>query len=786
MTAPESAPDDSADRERRLDELFGEYLEAIDRGEDLEQELLRRAGDLGGELQVRIQLERELRALAPERATSAGEDAAPQKLGRFRILGVLGRGGLGVVYLAHDPQLGRRVALKVLTQENLLDHRNRNWMLNEARALAQLEHPNVVKVLEVGDTGTHGYLAMELVTGPSLRAAIDELARRARGEPPCPAGDVALLAERLRTYSARVAVLRQLADALAYCHDRGVLHRDVKPHNVLFDAQGSPRLIDFGLAHDARADEDSRIGLTQNLVGTAAYLAPEQVHDNETGAEPRSDQFSFGTLAYELCALENPFQRDTRRATMAAVEEADPPPLASLAPAVPSDLALVIHHALQREPQARFPDLRALERDLAAVLEHRPVTVEEPSLAHVTRLWFRRHRRGITIVTAALTIASLLLTTMWFGGSLTERKSILAELETIDPAHFESPAEFEPAYRALVRLRERALDAEESLWGTLGTESPVRAATAAAEAWSRRLGACFEEDSRDSVVAENMYRRLFVLDENLCPEAEWNEPYRSRGRVHYGFPEGLEPTLQVLENRTTSREEGFRADGCYSVGLLTPADPYLVPGIYRLFLAREGSDRIEAETTFLVKSGWPEEIRLSYPPPMPRYFEGALEVPRGVRQVGSVALEVPAFRIQPRLVTNEEFDRFLAATGRSFEREYEDSPTDPAFPSPEGAFAFTRWAGGRLPYLHELLSARELHGLDLAPDKKRQAELLLDPYTNPDISAISFLNYPQLLDKDSRGLLIVATGDTDHPIRANEGAAGFRLAFSTDSLARYR
>ena len=178
----------------------------------------------------------------------------------------------------------------------------------------------MVKVHEVGETATHTYLAMELVTGPSLRAVIDELARRARGEPPSQKSDVANLAERLRPYSARIAVLRQLADALATCHDQGVLHRDIKPHNVLFDAQGAPKLIDFGLAHDKRADEDSRIGLTQNLVGTAAYLAPEQVSDNETGANPRSDQFSLGIVAYELCALLNPFLKETQRATMAAIE----------------------------------------------------------------------------------------------------------------------------------------------------------------------------------------------------------------------------------------------------------------------------------------------------------------------------------------------------------------------------------------------------------------------------------------------------------------------------------
>ena len=777
MTAPESAPDDSADRERRLDELFGEYLEAIDRGEDHEEELLRRAGDLADELLGRIQLERELRALAPERATSAGEDAAPQRLGRFRILGVLGRGGLGVVYLAHDPELGRRVALKVLTQENLLDRQNRTWMLNEARSLAQLEHPNVVKVLEVGDTGTHAYLAMELVTGPSLRAVIDELARRAQGEPPSPASEVAALAESLQAFSARVAVLRQLADALAYCHDRGVLHRDVKPHNVLFDAQGSPRLIDFGLAHDARADEDSRIGLTQNLVGTAAYLAPEQVHDNETGAEPRSDQFSFGTLAYELCALENPFQRDTRRATMAAVEEADPPPLASLAPAVPSDLALGIHQALQREPQARFPDLRALERDLAAVLEHRPVTVEEPSLAHLARLWTRRHRRTLGITAAVALLSLAVACALWAAGVLREERALVAELEEIAPETFETPEEFEEAYSRLVRLRDRASELDAAALSRLLTSDPLGKVGSRIEAWSRRLGANIERKRSQDGFQENAYRDLLVLDQLLVPDAPWNREHQHRGQVFLELEPGLEPEVALLLSKIDDESNwSTRA-------VPTPLVARPIPGIYWLRIQDRTTGALLREASFLAATGWPAPLTIAPRAPEAALRAEAMAVPASayIPKTGRQApWDVPAFRILPRRITLGEFRRFQSATGdRSELLNAADAPEDEAAQvSALGAMAYTNWVGGRLPLISELLVASDGDQIELAFDGHASSEIVLDPPTSGAVT-LSVTNR-DLLEGYALGMQIPIAGipRPDQGLGGRSGWCTFRVAFS--------
>lgn len=802
--AAEESENDGDDPERlaRIDALFAEYVEALERGEDREEELVARALDAGDDLRARLRLQRQLRALGQGHTPSP---PGPQQLGRFRILGLLGEGGISVVYLAHDPELGRRVALKVLKQEQLLDKQNRTWMLNEARALAQLDHPGVVQVHEVGDTGTHTYLAMELVTGPSLRNVIDELERCARGEPPTTKPELAAAAERLRPYSARVALLRQVADALAYCHDRGVLHRDLKPHNVLLDAQGSPRLIDFGLAHDARADEDSRIGLTQNLVGTPAYLAPEQVHDNETGADPRSDQFSFGTLAYELCALKNPFQRDTRRATMAAVEEADPAPLARLAPAVPSDLALVIHHALQREPQARFPDLRALERDLAAVLEHRPVTVVEPSLAHVARLWLRRHRRGVTLVATALALFLAASTTAWVVRSHAEQRRFQGVLEAIEPETLRETAEFERAYTLLIGLREQARELDRSALRRWIHSSATLAVTRVAEAWSRQLDLRFREAASAGVLQENAFRQLFELDKQLCPEAPWNETYRSRGRVDYGLPPGVEARIEYVVTEVGSVS-------FHPVGRPTTFEHYPIPGIYRLHARRPGDLRVELEAAFYVPFGWPPEIRLELRP-RGTVFQDALAFEATSLSLGEPEpIEVPAFRITKDVVTAGEFRRFLEESGADHVLRHPDPfergpvrDEDPAIVSPVAALAYCRSVGGRLPFFQELCVTEDA-GLWERGSPYTFGELVLDQPTGMKLSIAALASYADaqryrrtiaegrlpeslplqnVLSLDEPSISGVPSGVQGEAETLEIYGAAFRVAFSADSWSTY-
>ena len=249
----------------RLARWFEEFLAADERGIEREAELLLAAGAQRDALAAKIRLHRQLKALGGA-AAPPPSPAAQQRLGRFEVLGSLGQGGISRVLLAFDPKMNRRVALKLIEREMLLDKDQRTWILNEARGLASTSHPGVVQVYEVGEAGPHTYVAMELLTGPSLHEVIAEWTRQREDSaaPSLPEFEedrarteaLRALATRLAPYSRRIELLAELAEALAHCHDHGVLHRDIKPKNVQFDGEGRPKWIDFGLAHVEGADED--------------------------------------------------------------------------------------------------------------------------------------------------------------------------------------------------------------------------------------------------------------------------------------------------------------------------------------------------------------------------------------------------------------------------------------------------------------------------------------------------------------------------------------------------
>jgi len=382
-------------------QLFDEFLLAREEGEKLDRQvLLQRAGDHRDELRHRIELYEKLQDLA-EPPEAAHEN--PTVLGRFQIISALGDGGSGQVFLALDPELGRHVALKVLASGATLAPHERTWILSEARTLARLEHPGVVRVFEVDRSGDRDYVVLEHLAGPTLQRVIGELRRMRGGEeeehldPKDTPTDGSRLAEALLPFSARVLCLRKIARALAYCHDRGILHRDIKPANIVFDDEDEPRLIDFGLAHQVGTDEETKLGITQRLIGSPAYVAPEQLENEQTGADPMSDQFSFAVVCFELLTLESPFKHKSRAATLDAVVRAKPRALRRLDGSIPADLERVVLHALEADPADRYPDLAALASDLTAVLDHRPVSVVAPSLNSILRLWLRRHRSGATV-----------------------------------------------------------------------------------------------------------------------------------------------------------------------------------------------------------------------------------------------------------------------------------------------------------------------------------------------------------------------------------------------------
>ena len=403
--------------------LLEEALERHEAGEHDMLDLVERAGPRADELRDQLRLLLDLEVLCDELRDGEPPPQLIETLGRFRNLRPLGAGGYAQVYAAHDPQLGREVALKVLSGRALLADACA-WMVAESRALAHIEHPSVVRVYEADEADGAAYVVMELVRGPSL-AEVLPLLRPDAGAPPADASPALLrAAHELRPMAARLRLVAQLARALDACHRGGVVHRDVKPANVLISSDG-PKLIDFGLSH--LEDEQTSLGLTGRLVGTAGYVAPEQVESDEVGADPRGDQFALGVVLYELLTHRHPFLRETRRRTMDAISEAQPTHPRRVAPEVPQDVALVCLHCLERYPDERYPNLAALAGDLEAVLEYRAIGLRPPSPWRRLSLWTSRHRRHVLASSAAVAALGL----AWLHFARQERSAMGAQLAAL-------------------------------------------------------------------------------------------------------------------------------------------------------------------------------------------------------------------------------------------------------------------------------------------------------------------------------------------------------------------
>ena len=248
----------------------------------------------------------------------------PDKIGKYHVVERIGRGGMGHIFKAHDPVLDRFVALKLISSDIEVTDELRTRFFREAQACARLSHPNIVTVYEMGEDGGRLYIVMEFLEGEELRRLIDQ--------------------HRPEALEDKLSIMTQVCDGLGYAHHKGIVHRDVKPGNILVLRNGQVKIFDFGIAQIATEGGLTRTGL---IMGTLRYISPEQVRGR---VDHRSDIFSVGAVFYELLSGRPPWSGEDPMHLLEQLRTEEPPPLASLDPSIPPELAAIVERAMKKDP----------------------------------------------------------------------------------------------------------------------------------------------------------------------------------------------------------------------------------------------------------------------------------------------------------------------------------------------------------------------------------------------------------------------------------------------------
>jgi hypothetical protein len=374
---------------------------------------------------------------APDYPPPSASESTPTRVARFEVRALLGEGAFGRVFRAHDPQLDREVALKVPHPSTLASPRAVERFLREARAASRLRHPHIVPIHDAGRDGSHLYIASAFIEGTTLENAIDE--------------------ESLDDQAA-ARVVRELAEALAYAHEQGIIHRDIKPANVLLDQAGHAHLADFGLAH--RQDSTDKITHDGAVIGTPAYMAPEQARGRAGEVMPASDQYALGVVLYELLTGRVPFSGPVALVLSMQVNQ-EPPAPHTIRPYVPVDLETICLNALSKRPQERYADCQEMADDLWRWLDGEPIRARPLSAWEWLVRWCRRNPllAGACGVAAAALLLALVLASSFAYTQGSHSRKLRVERDAAEAARKELDKQNKDLEEAQVR-KEKSLQAE--------------------------------------------------------------------------------------------------------------------------------------------------------------------------------------------------------------------------------------------------------------------------------------------------------------------------------------